>query len=115
LDDVIMTSDYSLLRDALRVAYAMTYAGAHAQPLRTQETPAFFADRRLGVLAFYDGAAPWTRGALRFALPGGTNEYFVPTERRAAARAHAAAAAAAALGCGAFGASPGWGPACWGH
>ena len=36
--------------------------------------PAFFADRRLSVLAIYDGAAPWTGGNVTFVMPGGVNE-----------------------------------------
>ncbi|KAI8470613.1 MAG: hypothetical protein J3K34DRAFT_419758 [Monoraphidium minutum] len=81
LEDVIMTSDYRMAADHLAAAYSMAYNGASPQPLRTQETPAFFADRRLSVLAFYEGPAPWSDGGLRFTMPGGTNNYFTPTER----------------------------------
>jgi hypothetical protein len=141
LDDVTLTSDYSLLPDALNVTYGMRYGGRSAQPALTQEAsaggrfaaarqgrcsqgnlplgaatgqacgsaavpkslcklyhtaarafpprdplgrpqvPAFFADRRLGVLVLYEGAKPWTDGALRFTMPGARNDYFRPTER----------------------------------
>ncbi|KAI8470992.1 MAG: hypothetical protein J3K34DRAFT_458571 [Monoraphidium minutum] len=84
ITDVTMGSDYRLLSDALAATYSMTYDGAHAQPSRTQEVPAFFVDRRLGVLAFYEGGEPWTGGRLRFTMPGGTNNYYTPTEPWAA-------------------------------
>jgi hypothetical protein len=69
--------------------YAMTYNGPNPQPLRTQETPAFFADRRLSVLVFYEGPKPWTGDNLRFTMPGGNNGYYTPTERCALCGAHA--------------------------
>jgi hypothetical protein len=81
LDDVTMTSEYSLLPDALAMTYSMTYTGATPQPLKTQEVPAFFVDRRLSVLVFYEGAKPWTGDTPRFVMPGGNNNYFTPTER----------------------------------
>ena len=36
LDDVIMTSDYSLAPDALRVEFGLEYAGEYDHPLRVQ-------------------------------------------------------------------------------
>lgn len=41
-------------------------------------------DRRLGVLALYEGNAPWTGAQLKYATPGGTNAMFWPSERWAA-------------------------------
>ena len=74
-----------MLPDALAVNYTMAYYGPSEQPPRTQETPAFFVDRRLAVLAFYEGSAPWTGDQkLRFTMPGEKNTYFTPTERWAA-------------------------------
>lgn len=81
LDDVTMTSDYFLVPGALVVDYSMRYGGARAQPLQSQEIPAFFADRRLGVLVLYEGDKPWTNDGLRFTLPGAVNNYFKPTEK----------------------------------
>ena len=48
-----------------------------AQP--PQEVPAFFADRRLSVLALYNGDAPWSGGNLTFVMPGGVNEVRLPS------------------------------------
>jgi hypothetical protein len=84
LEDVFLSSDYKLLPDALQIDFSIRYVGAHGHARRIQEVPAFFADRRLGVLALYSGQAPWSNGDLTFKLPGQTNEDFVPTERWAA-------------------------------
>ncbi len=43
-----------------------------------------FVDRRLNVLATYTGNNSWTGAPLSFVLPGGTGEYYRPTERWAA-------------------------------
>jgi hypothetical protein len=83
IEDVLLTSDYSLRPDALAVNFTMRYTGDTDHPLREQELPAVFADRRLSVLASYTGATPWAAQGtddLTLAMPGGVNEPFKPTE-----------------------------------
>lgn len=41
------------------------YNGSVSHPVRIQELPAVFLARRLSQLVFYDGASPWTGGAVR--------------------------------------------------
>jgi hypothetical protein len=67
----------SNLPPVLEIEYGIEWTGAPGaapHPARTQEVPAFFAYRRLGVLALYNGTAPWTDGPLALAMPGGVNE-----------------------------------------
>lgn len=63
-----------MLPDALAANFTLNYTGAASHARRTQEVPAFFADRRLSVMALYNGSAPWSGGDLTFVMPGGTNE-----------------------------------------
>jgi hypothetical protein len=72
--DVVMGSEYALDGSGvLSIDYSITYRGAAPQPRRMQELPAVFLDRRLSVLALYDGPAPWSGAPPRLALPGERN------------------------------------------
>ena len=71
---VFLSSHYRLLPDAVVADFSLSYAGAFDHPARVQEVPAFFADRRLSVLALYTGDEPWGGGDLTFLMPGGVNE-----------------------------------------
>lgn len=67
-----------------QVHNVMQYTGADQHPARHQELPAIFVDRKLNVLATYNGSKPWSNGSLSFLMPGGKGEYFKPTEKWAA-------------------------------
>jgi hypothetical protein len=84
LQDVLLDTDAQLMADHVALTFTMRYTGTAPHPIMTQEIPAFFADRRLGALVFYDGTAPWTDDTLDFVFPGGTNAYYTPTEKWAA-------------------------------
>jgi hypothetical protein len=84
LPDVLLDTDAQLMADHVALTFTMRYTGTAPHPIMTQEIPAFFADRRLGALVFYDGTAPWTDDTLDFVFPGGTNAYYTPTEKWAA-------------------------------
>jgi hypothetical protein len=84
LEDVVMGSNYSFEGSTLVIDYSMEYRGRHPQPRRMQELPAFFVDRRLSVLALYEGDAPWSGAPLRFSLPRSSNTNYWPSERWAA-------------------------------
>jgi hypothetical protein len=97
-----MDSDIALSPkgEVARIRFSMTYGAEAARranariatppphPLRMQEVPAVFVDRRLSSLVFYNRTKdrqwtdPW--GKLTLARPRSTNDYFLPTERWAA-------------------------------
>lgn len=59
--------------DVAHVKFSMRYLGNVTNPNRIQEVPAFFVDRGLGVLALYNGSAPWTNSPnITYLFPGGT-------------------------------------------
>lgn len=84
LDDVVMTTEVTVMDHVVRVRCTMEYHGTAPHPPRHQELPAIFVDRRLGVMATYTGAAPWQNAPLSFFFPGQTGSYYKPTERWAA-------------------------------
>jgi hypothetical protein len=102
LPEVRMDSDIALSPkgEVARIRFSMTYgteaarlanariAAPPAHPLRMQEVPAVFVDRRLSSLVFYNRTKDreWTDawGKLTLARPRATNDYFLPTERWAA-------------------------------
>jgi hypothetical protein len=95
LSDCLMTTAVRFLaEDPHLIHVRMTFAygsgggrGGRAHASRTQEVPAVFVDRRLGLeLAFYDGAEPWTGKPLRREKPGSPppNSYYNTAERFAA-------------------------------
>eukprot|EP00775_Hariotina_reticulata_P008538 gene8538-8720_t len=84
LQDVVMTTKVTMLDKIIKVHNVMQYTGADEHPARHQELPAIFVDRKLNVLATYNGSNPWSNGSLSFLMPGGKGEYFKPTEKWAA-------------------------------
>jgi hypothetical protein len=86
LQDVVMEStiDVSATHQIALVRFKLIYNGSVAHPVRVQEMPAVFAARGLGVLATYEGGAPWTGGKMRFSLPGAVNTQYKATEGWAA-------------------------------
>jgi hypothetical protein len=69
---------------APQVHNVMHYNGTEVHPARHQELPAIFVDRKLNVLATFNGSNPWSNGPLSFLMPGGTGEYYKLTEKWAA-------------------------------
>jgi hypothetical protein len=84
LTDCVMEQRITLEDHLLHIRFGFTYNGNVSHPARHQELPAFFVDRKLDTLVLYDGAAPWTSGALTRLQPGFPNEYRKMTEHWAA-------------------------------
>eukprot|EP00877_Chromochloris_zofingiensis_P012272 jgi/Chrzof1/7299/Cz02g18100.t1 len=84
ISDVIMGSQITLQQDVVKVRFSMYYNGSVPHPYRVHEVPAVFANRQLGVLAVYNGSAPWTGGALTYLFPGSANINYWPSEPWAA-------------------------------
>jgi hypothetical protein len=84
LPEVDMEQWITLEGPLAHVRFQMTYRGEKTHPAHHQEIPAFFVEPRLGTLAFYDGAAPWTGGALTRKQPNFPNESVKWTEHWAA-------------------------------
>jgi hypothetical protein len=99
LTDCLMTTAVRFLEEDPHLIHVrMTFAygggggggGAAARKIfaaRTQELPAVFVDRRLGLeLAFYDGPEPWAGKPLRREQPASPppNSYYKATEKFAA-------------------------------
>jgi hypothetical protein len=84
LPDVIFEEWLSLTGRVARVHYRMTYLGTNSHASRDHEIPAVFVEPDLDTLVLYDGAKPWTGGALSRSQPGWPNESRRMTENWAA-------------------------------
>jgi hypothetical protein len=84
LPEVEMEQWITLEGALAHVRFRMTYRGGKTHSARHQEIPAFFVEPRLGTLVFYDGAEPWTDGALTRKQPNFPNESVKLTEHWAA-------------------------------
>jgi len=56
--------------EVIRVRFSMRYSGDATMPNRIQEVPAVFVDRRLGLLALYNGSRPWKDEPISYLVPG---------------------------------------------
>ena len=84
LPEVTFEQHVTLTGRLARVQFKMTYSGTNAHPRRDHEIPAVFLTPDLDQLVLYDGAAPWTGGALHRSKPGWPNESRRMTEHWAA-------------------------------
>jgi regulation of enolase protein 1 (concanavalin A-like superfamily) len=75
LPEVTLEQWVTLAGKVAHVRYKFAYAGHTSHDEADQEIPAVFVDPALEVLVRYDGAAPWSGGALTRSRPGWPNEY----------------------------------------
>ncbi len=72
--EMVMEQWVSLEGDAAHIHYKMTYTGQQSHSARDHEIPAIFVEPEFDTMVLYDGAAPWTNGALTRRQPGFPNE-----------------------------------------
>jgi hypothetical protein len=74
----VVTLKVTLLADTVNVKVNLKYTGKQKHPIRNQEIPAAFFNRKLSSLVYYSGSKPWTRESVNYATPGGTSHPFRP-------------------------------------
>jgi hypothetical protein len=88
LPEVTMEQWIQLTGAVAHVRFKMAYNGTNTHPIQAQEIPALFIEPEYGLLVLYDGAKPWTNGALTRSEPGWPNESRRMTEHWAAYMNH---------------------------
>lgn len=74
LPEVIFEEWISLTGKVAHVKFRMTYTGTNAHPKMAHELPAVFVEPKYETLLVYEGANPWSGGAVSRSKPGWPNE-----------------------------------------
>lgn len=75
-NDMAINTRMELLQDSVKVSVEFKYTGTDGSPVKNQEIPAAFFDRKLSSLMLYDGDKPWTDDKIRTEYPKGIDSPF---------------------------------------